>query len=137
MNQEIPVEEIRAALEKIANIHIYDSETNDPYEIFGICKDTAKDALALLKPCETLPQFKDIIGLYADDKPESQCKTNGCDKSVVDNTAYCQEPTETGEDEDCVLWTIVGTKTYKKCAQIYKLEAKIELLQKELDNVSK
>ena len=25
--------------------------------------------------------------------------------------------------EDCAMWTMIGTKIYKKCAQVYKLEA--------------
>lgn len=48
-------ERLKKKLEKIANIEIYDSEENDAYEIVGICKDTARDALALLnkEPCKT------------------------------------------------------------------------------------
>ena len=32
-------------------------------------------------------------------------------------------------NEDCVMWSMVGTKIYKKCAQVYKLEAKIKELE--------
>ena len=40
-----------------------------------------------------------------------------------------QEPAEK-QDEDCAMWSMVGTKVYKKCAQVYKLEAKLEAANK-------
>ena len=36
--------------------------------------------------------------------------------------------------EDCVMWSKVGTKIYKKCAQVYKLEKRIAELKVELDD---
>lgn len=32
--------------------------------------------------------------------------------------------------EDCAMWSMVGTKIYKKCAQVYKLEKRIIELEK-------
>ena len=29
------------------------------------------------------------------------------------------------------MWTMIGTKTYKKCAQVYKLEGRIKELEAE------
>ena len=36
--------------------------------------------------------------------------------------------------EDCAMWTMIGTKTYKKCAQVYKLEEKNKRLSEELED---
>ena len=38
--------------------------------------------------------------------------------------------------EDCVMWSMVGTKIYKKCAQVYKLEKRIKDLEALRDTVS-
>ena len=31
--------------------------------------------------------------------------------------------------KDCAMWSMVGTKIYKKCAQVYKLEERIKELE--------
>ncbi len=35
--------------------------------------------------------------------------------------------------EDCAMWSMIGTKIYKKCAQVYKLEEENERLEAELE----
>jgi len=72
--------------------------------------------------------------------PEAKCKK--CGKLFFDADDYdtlgsesriiCSdcgseefEPAEK-QDEDCAMWSMVGTKVYKKCAQVYKLEAQLE-----------
>ncbi len=33
--------------------------------------------------------------------------------------------------EDCAMWSMIGTKIYKKCAQVYKLEEENKRLEAE------
>ena len=37
--------------------------------------------------------------------------------------------------EDCAMWTMIGTKTYKKCAQVYKLEERIKEFEAQLKDI--
>ena len=39
-------------------------------------------------------------------------------------------------EEDCVMWSMVGTQIYKKCAQVYKLEERIEELENALLHIA-
>jgi len=63
-----------------------------------------------------------------EDCPVEMCMWGGFVGDCPHNT---NEPEPT--DEDCVMWSMVGTKVYKKCAQVYKLEkenAKLKLKPK-------
>lgn len=92
---------------------------------------SAQDARSKIHPVEK-PECKTCNGTklmptkmphdkvyWGNQMPCKDCKDESAEKPV--------------SEEDCAMWSMVGTKVYKKCAQVYKLEAKLEAETKRAD----